>query len=203
MAMCLSEELTAPQDLTEQILDDLLYIRNDVGDDFEVIDSIRFHPPWVPGYGIIIGFDDSTAQKIIRGEYDAWDTLNEEYSVIEMDSNLIFVFPYVVLYFEDTLNCRQLAKLYAQLPGVLNASHNGIYGDGPNVYPRIEGDGITYLFRDAWGDCMAGCIYSEYWYFGSSNGRPIFIGHWYPPEDSTEPYWWSEAEQNRELYSSF
>jgi hypothetical protein len=202
MALCLSGEITAPQNLKEQLLDDLLYIRNNFGDDSNPIDSIRFFPPWVPGC-IIIGFDDSTAQKIISGEYDAWDTLNEAYQVVEMDSDLTFVFPSVVMYFEDILNPRRLAELYEQLPGVRYSEPNFHDGDGPNVYPKIEGDGITYLFRDAWGSCTAGCMYSEYWYFGSSNGLPVFIGYWDPQENPTEPDWWSEAKQNRELYSSF
>lgn len=203
MALCLSGEITAPEDLVDQILDDLLYIRNNFGGNSNPIDSIRFHPPWVPGC-IIIGFDDSTAQKIIRGEYDAWDTLNEEYPVFEIDTNFIPGFSYiVVLFFEDTLNSRRLSELYEDLPGVRYSGPNHYGGDGPNVYPRIEGDGITYLFRDAWGDCPAGCIVNEYWYFGSSRGHPVFIGHWAPQDNPSEPFWWSLAKQNKEQHSSF
>jgi hypothetical protein len=200
MAICLSGEISAPQKLKEQLLDDLSYIRNDVGDDFEAIDSIRFFPPWVPGC-VLLGLNDSAAQKIISGEYDAWDTLNEEYPVAEIDTNFIPGFSTAVIYFEDILNPRRLSELYEQLPGVRFAEPN-FYMHSlrtlPDVYPRIEGDGITYLFRD-----YVSLFDSEYWYFGSSNGQPVFIGYWNVLEDTTEPDWWSEAEQNREQYSGF
>lgn len=202
MAMCLSGKVTAPEDLTEQMLDDLLYIRNNWKDDFEPINSIRFWPPWVPG-NVIIGFNDSTAQKIRRGEYNAWDKLNEQYQVIEIDTTSLDVISCVVLSFEDNLNSRRLAELYEGLPGVIYTEPNYYIGDRSNVYPKIVWDGISYLFRDAWGDCPAGCISNEYWYFGSKRGIPLYIGHWIPDDDSSEPYWWSEAKQNREQYGDF
>lgn len=199
MALCLSGEIRAPQDLKEQLIDDLSYIHNDVGDDFEVIDSIRFFPPWVPG-SISMGLDDSTAQKIIRDEYDAWDTLNEQYQVVEIDTHFIPGFSHATLYFEEILNPRRLSELYEELPGVKYAEPNYYMHsyDPPNVYPKTEGDGITYLFRDG---LLPGSI--EYWYFGWTDGQPVFIGHWATYENPTEPDWWSEARQNREQYFSY
>jgi hypothetical protein len=53
-------------------------------------------------------------------------------------------------------------------------------------------DGIYYLFRDAWGDCLSGCIFEQFWFYKVEEYVPSFIGHWDPQEDPEEPEWWPE-----------
>ena len=59
---------------------------------------------------------------------------------------------------------------------------------------RQTDSGISYLFRHGWGDCPAGCLHNEYWYFIVENGAPSFLGH--RAADAPEPEWWDEAESN-------
>jgi len=198
-ALCLSGELVAPDDLYNQILSDLTAIRATFGDTFEMIDQIRFLTPWVAGC-VMIGFDDTTFQQIRDEQYHAWDELNEQYQLIDMDTIPIGHGGAVLLSFMGRLNPWRLAELYSVLPGVWSTSPNFIRGDWSNVYARRTQDGITYLFRQGWGDCPSGCIYSEYWYFKFEGDQPVFVGHWAPHEDPNEPNWWEEARLNKEHY---
>lgn len=199
IALCLSGNLIAPDSLYKQVLSDLAAIRSTFGDDFERLNRITFVPPWRAG-GLIIGFDDTTAQNVANGEYQAWDELNKKYQLTKINTRLIGFIGTTELYFKGRLHPRRLAGLYADLPGVSYTELNGRIGDSPNIYPRQTEDGITYLFRDAWGDCASGCIYSEYWYFVFEEKQPILIGHWVPHEEPQEPHWWDEAKQNIEQF---
>ncbi|MFQ6069858.1 MAG: hypothetical protein ACE5LC_04950 [Candidatus Aminicenantales bacterium] len=197
MSLCLSGELRAPDDLSEKVLLSLASVRSAFGDEFETINDLKFHSPWEPGC-IIIGFDTETEKKVANGEYHAWDDLNAEYQVTRIE---LFRFGGAVLYFKDKLHPRRLAELYSVLPGVKYVEPNTFGGDFPNVYPRLTANGITYLFRNAWGDCPAGCIYSEFWYFFVLGWeKPKFIGYWAPHKKPSVPPWWNEAKRNIDQY---
>jgi len=199
MALCLSGELVAPDSLYEQISNDLRDIRDAFGDTFQIIARIEFFPPWMAGQ-LMMSFEDSVVQQIRNGEYHAWDELNQEYQVVDIDTGLIDFIGLVVLTFNGRLHPWRLAELYEKLPGVRYASPNFIYGDRPNVYARETGGGLSYLFRNGWGDCPAGCIYNEYWYFIFAGNQPAFVGYWSPHQQSEPPDWWGEARLNKEHY---
>ena len=195
MALCLSGELTAPDSLYYRILNDLEAIRADFGDVFEPVHGIGFRPPWMASY-LLVAFDESAAQLIVDGEYHAWDELNENHHVTEIK---IGGHGLVSLVFDGRLNPHRLAEQYQVLPGALYAEPNFWIGDGPNVYARQTDFGFSYLFRYARGDCPAGCIHNEYWYFVCEESGPTFIGHWVH-RHQPEPEWWQEARLNREHY---
>jgi hypothetical protein len=198
MALALSGELVAPDSLYNQVLEELPGIRSTYGDSYGSIQRIRFRAPWVPGM-LIIGFDSTTAQMVDDGEYHAWDQLNGQYQVTEIDTFSIR-YGYVVLHFNEKYHPRRLAEKYEVLPGVRYAEPNRLGGDFSNVYPRLTTQGITYLFREGWGDCPSGCISNLYWYFDAEWHHPVLIGYWDPQNSPKEPNWWHEAEQNIESY---
>ncbi|MEA3222837.1 MAG: hypothetical protein U9P49_06715 [Thermodesulfobacteriota bacterium] len=199
MALCLSGGLTAPDDLYNQVLSDLTAIRSSFCDDIEPIKHITFTPPWRSGC-LIIGFDGATAQEVAGGNYHAWDDLNKEYQVTQIDTNSTDSIGFAILYFKHRLHPRPLGQLYDGLPGVEYTEPDHLAGDFSNIYPRKQGDGITYLFRKAWEDCPSGCIYSQYWYFTFEGDQPVFIGEWAPNDISQEPDWWYEANKNIEQF---
>jgi hypothetical protein len=176
-ALCLSGELVASDSLYNQILSDLAAIRAAFGDTFEAVVRVKFRPPWVAGC-LIIGFDDTTAQQVVSGEYHAWDDLNKYYQITTIRTSLTPAYGAAVLYFHGRLHPYRLGGVYRGLPGVTYTEPNGLIGDSPNIYLRQTGRAITYLFRDAWGDCPSGCIDSEYWYFAVEDGQPVFLDHW-------------------------
>ncbi|UCB53125.1 MAG: hypothetical protein JSV10_03320 [Candidatus Zixiibacteriota bacterium] len=199
IALCLSGEIVAPDNLYRQVQRDLAAIRAAFGDTFELIRRIEFWPPWVPGR-LMIGFYDSTVQQIRAGEYHGWDQLNEEYHVAEIDTGILYIMGIVTLVFRGRLHPYRLEEIYEGLPGAWAVSATGYVGDGPNVHPRQTMGGLTYLFRNGWGDCPAGCINNEYWYFVLEANDPVFVGYWPEYREERQPEWWSEARLNRRQY---
>ncbi len=202
IALCLSGDITAPASLYNRVLTNLAAIRSSYGINFTQINTIRFRKPWVPSC-IIIGFESGTSQLVANGEYHVWDELNNQYQVTEIDLSSIR-YNWVLLSFKGLLHPRRLSESYSKLPGVRYAEPNGIGGDGPTIYPRQAILGLTYLFRNGWGDCPAGCISNEYWYFVAYElSETIFIGYWNPQKDPKEPDWWFDAKRNIEQYRKF
>jgi hypothetical protein len=199
MALCLSGELVAPDSLYNQLLNDLIAIRNTFGDTIEIVNQLKFQPPWEAGC-FMIGFDDTTFQQIRNGQYHAWDSLNQQYHLADIDTISLQFGGIVLLTFKGRLNPWRLCELYGTLPGAWAPSPNYIRGDRANIYARETESGITYLFRDAWDDCPSGCLHSEYWYFVFIGYLPLLIGHWAPDQTPQPPAWWEEAKLNKAQY---
>ena len=199
IALCLSGQMVAPQDLYEQVRRDLASIRATFGDTLEATRLISFWPPWQPGE-LGIGVDDTTAQQILSGEYHAWDALNEKYELTSMNTRHLSGIGAVFLTFRGRLHPCRLGELYERLPGVEITTPNHIPGDWSKVCARQTLTGMSYLFHHGWGSCPSGCIYSEYWYFRVDDNWPMFVGHWVPHEDPNVPEWWEEAKVNRDHY---
>jgi hypothetical protein len=202
MALCLSGDLRPPGSLSYRVQTDLTMIRADFGEQHPIVDTLTFIPPWVPSC-IMIGFDEASAQQVLNDEYRAWDSLNQEYGVNEISKDLLDWIHVAVLYFDGILHPKRLGALYGPLPGVRYVEPNGRIGDWSNIYPRLEGEQITYLFRHGWGDCPSGCIHDEYWYFTFEEGLPAFRGTWNPHQTPEEPEWWTEAARNEEGYRNW
>ena len=203
MALCLSGELTAPQDLYSTISDDLRAIRTEFGAANPALNQLKFHPPWVVSC-LIVHVEYDIAQSLLAGTYHGWDELNQTYHVTRVDLTGLRTAYFAVLYFEGRLHPRRLAEIYHQGLRGVSAEPNGYSGDGPNIYPRRDGTQTTYLFRDASGDCPSGCISSEYWYFSCADfSAPVLIGHWKPEQGSVQPAWFVDARKNIDLYYRF
>ena len=59
---------------------------------------------------------------------------------------------------------------------------------------------MSYVFRNGWGDCPAGCIYNEHWYFTVAGDQPFFVGYYPEYQGGPAPPWWEEARLNRQHY---
>jgi hypothetical protein len=207
IALCLWEGLFPPDDFVERVQSDLAAIRSAYGGEIQAINRITFVPPWVPGE-LLVGFDDATLKEVANGTYhgndNAWDKLNKQFEAEIDTSSLKLGGRSIKLHFKEKLHpCRLIEDFYRQafLPGIKYIQPNYRYGDSPQIYARKTGDKISYLFRNAWGDCPAGCIESEYWYFIADDGvKPVYMGYFAPRKASPEPEWWNEAKQNIELY---
>ncbi len=197
VAMCLAREFVAPDELYNQVLNDLAAIRSTFSDEVPIVTQIGFTPPWEPS-AVLVGFDEATASKVTAGEYTAWDGLNEELSLISF--NILELTGMAILIFEGLLHPRCLCGLYDDLPGVEYAAPNFYMGDFSNVYARIAGGGITYLFYHGAGDCPSGCTEEDYWYFVFEQGQPELVGT--REDGQPEPGWWKEAQKNIDNFRS-
>ncbi len=199
IALCLSGELVAPDGLYEQVMTDLAAIRTAFAETLGTAGQIEFRTPWSTGV-LMLGFDDSTVQQIRDGEYHAWDDLNDQLQATNVDTSHLDFIGCAVIVFNGRLHPYRLAEIYSQLPGLENTSPSFIRGDSPNVYSREIQGGMTYLFRNGWGDCPSGCISNEFWYFSCEGPEPEFVGYWPAYEGVPPPHWWEEAWLNREQY---
>ena len=202
LALLMSGELCAPRDLYERVHQDLALIRSEWGDSIPDLRKVTYTPMWYT-MGLILGVDEPTYQAIEKGQYTAWDSLN---ALFEVDSIVPFEQSdggsfYVGIGFGAHLNPRQTFDAYTGLPGVESAFSSTHAGDWPNVYGFTHESGPVYLFRDAWGDCLSGCIWSHFWYFRSTNEGLSYVGGWLPTEEGqTPPSWWEEASLAVDLY---
>jgi hypothetical protein len=176
IALWLSHELKAPTDLYERVRSDLFLIREGFRDSIPAVD-LRFHEPWEPGR-LILGFDQEYYQLVSDEQYRAWDSLNALFNMVQIDLSMP-AFNMLKLKFDDGLNPEILAAAYEQLPGVGFAVPNRYMGGRPMLLPAAANDGrILYFFRNAWGDCPSGCLYSEYWVLTVLNGRVVYDGYY-------------------------
>ena len=190
-ALWLSDSLVAPDSLYTTILNNLATIRAEYGDSIPQVKEIFFWPPWVPSE-VLLEVTEEAKRQIRAGQYHNLDSLNSLLNFASMDTTSLRFSGLISLYFKGRLNPERLAELYLNVPSVVHAYSNGFVGDHRNVYPWISDGVMTYLFREAWGDCMSGCISNLYWYFEASPSGIKYIGAWHPGTEP-EPDWWEEA----------
>ncbi len=189
-ALWLSGELYAPQALYENIRDDLAEIRGEYLDSIPKT-AIGFFPPWVVTQLIVLP-DDATWDRIRNGEPNAIDSLNVVFRATKLDSSRTS-FLWALITFEGRLHPWRLSEIYGAQDGVIVAEPNGYCCDWGNVYPWEHDGNMTYLFRDGYGDCPSGCIYSDFWYFRRVDGVTEYVGTYSTENDPAPPDWWDEA----------
>lgn len=108
--------------------------------------------------------EDQAESVMLHTGYAEFDALNEQLGL----SEIVQVFPtsrIVTLYFNDYLNVPAAAAAYATLEGVEFAEPNAYVGDGSDI-DAAQSEGRWYVVvRRAWGDCPAGCINEELYFF--------------------------------------
>ena len=76
----------------------------------------------------------------------------------------------VIFCFGPELNVVAAAAAYSRLDGVSFAEPDRAVGDGPDIAAtRVNGDWYL-VFRNAWGDCPAGCINEQFSVFAITGG---------------------------------
>lgn len=105
--------------------------------------------------------DGSTTVTLVTGD-PAFDLLNARLSLRGI--HVFSAIDALILCFDDILNVPAAEVAYAGLDGVLNA-HRSAVTDGPDVRAVRHDETWYVLFRDASGDCLAGCMFEELLYF--------------------------------------
>lgn len=197
VALALSGELVAPQDLYEEVRDGLDTLRAQYNDSIPELQRIFFRPCWMPGE--VTGMLTEAATVEMRaGTYTGMDSLNTALRLERTDTTSFTFRPkqiYFRLFFEGRLHPHRLVEFYEALPSVEYASPGYVCFDGSAYYVRFIDGGVAYLFRHGWGDCPSGCIYSEFWYFRVRGGVDVeYAGYW-DPQTEPPPDWWDEAKE--------
>ncbi len=202
-ALFISGEIVAPQDLYEQVLDGFIRLREKFADSISYV-NIPFFMPFNSN-GFTMSMSDFAVMAIRAGDYVAWDSLNNYYNYSNIDTVADpWGYFYVYIKYEGRLNTSKIANMYEKFPGVLWASAGGYIGDRPHSYPWVDSAGnLSFLIRNAWGDCPAGCIMSHYYYFKMQEGEIEYIGNWEATYPFTPPGWWDEAKVAADAFWSF
>lgn len=96
--------------------------------------------------------------------YAAFDSLNADLE-LSVVVDLFPSFHAVTLYFSEYLNVPAAAAAYGMVDGVEYAESNTYVGDGPDTH-AVKSHGRWYVVaRHAEGDCPAGCIVEELFFF--------------------------------------
>ena len=198
IAIYVSGELEPPVWLSYRIRSSLHAIRAKYGDEYEMLNEVRFEPPWVPSR-LILAFDAAAAARIVAGEYHEWDSVNRELELIDLE---VYAGPgWYVLDFAGMKHPWRLLEYYRHLPGVLHGEPDWSGLDGPNIFPNLVSGQLTYLFWDAWCPPPARiCRTNDYIYLVQDENGLVLKGAWQQETDPFEPRWWPEASVNMELY---
>lgn len=188
LAMLLSGELRAPNSLKARVWSDLDLIRSRFGDSHPGTLAVAFVVPWNFG-DLLLRPDSSTLASILAGNYTGWDSLNAEFQLQSYST----LYGLLWMRFGSTANVTVMCELYQQLPGMLYAYPDHWVGDWPSIWPQMAGDTIKYVFRYGWGDCLAGCAYSQYWFFKAVPGAAWPVGFRDEAGGDPAPAWWPEA----------
>lgn len=195
-ALWMSGDVRVPIILSQKISTDLNCIRETFGNEIPAVE-IEYRFPVIPGE-LLIKVTEHTKTKIRNGTFAEFNALNIEYGVVIDTSKHSWQRGNLKLRFSNDLNPYRLDDLYASLDGIIYAEPNGLEGDGSCVYPWLVSERMTYLFRNAWGDCPAGCANSDFWYFRDTESGLVYVGEWLSGNPETS--WWKEAKEGYERY---
>lgn len=115
--------------------------------------------------------------------HDRFDRLNarlglHEYSTGSLDLDRLLL----QLCFDRHVNVPAAAAAYSELDGIEASGPNHLIGDGPNIHAIREGDTWYVVFRDAWGDCPAGCTGERLSFYTVANGAATLVS----PEEAED-----------------
>lgn len=192
MALWLRGDVVAYDRDYDAVKNALARVRDQFADSVSQLTSIQFTYPYQEGtVGVIL--TESAIAQLRAGEYVEWDSLNTLFKVAEIDTSRMEASNQVELSFEGRLNPALLQIYYANLAGISSGFLGVRVGDYSNIYPWKLDNQYTFLLRQAWGDCMAGCLYSHFWYFRVAGSTAYLIGDFLVDDNPDWPDWWDEA----------
>jgi len=165
LAIELSGQLHPPEELANQLDKDLTLIKST----FPYFPNISYSYNYSP-YDLIVGITDASMTEYKAGNYHGLDELNEKYGVTGIRT---LGSQALLLTFDQIYNMPKLADIYEQAnpEGVRYVEPNYTIGDGSTIIANPP----FYTFDEAWGDCPAGCIHHNYYYFHVGQGKATFV----------------------------
>lgn len=191
IACMISGEFCAPRLLYERVHHELITLRQRWGDSIPSVHQIiAISPSVVPQYGV--SMDMGARAEVENGTHLAWDSL-----VHFLRADVIGSYVYVPYRVNDW----RIFESFEKIRGVTNIWPRVIQFDGSRLYAHEEGETLGYLFREASGDCLAGCGVNEYHYFRSQNDSIHYVGSWLKSwPEALEPEWWAIAREAEVLW---
>ena len=107
-----------------------------------------------------------TGHVALHTGHEDFDALNARLGLSAVELLFrIFSINTCVFYFNELLNVDEAIRAYSMLEGIEYAEANSFWGDGPDI-DAVKSQGTWHVaVRRAWGDCPAGCIHQETFFF--------------------------------------
>ena len=143
--------------------------------------AITARPLWEPGTLILelrpaLGraVEDALAEPGARVPFCTghvkFDALNRS-----VDLRAVTAFPHLPdlyrAHFDPNRDMPDIAAQYAALEGVVAAMPDVLLGDGPGIQALRSDSAWFLVFRDAWGDCPSGCMFSKLHFYVADERR--------------------------------
>jgi hypothetical protein len=182
-------QMTASQDTYDRVVADVAAIRA-----LEpALEDIRYFAPH-DGRTILLQPGELALSSMHAGDYLAWDCLNDFYGLRSLEIQSYDTFSTVSIELDGIYALDQMARLYAELPGIEFAESNGSDGDGPTICASRTGSSYEYVLDSAGGDCPLGCtIHDAHRFVSTAPGEVEAREVWNNERDGAAPEWYRAA----------
>lgn len=182
LAIRLSHSIVAKESIYQRLVRDVGKIHME----YPGTANINYFPI-VRGSVILLHMTSGAREQVERGQYHAWDCLNRHY---KLSSFQVTPRGAVRLEFSGEFAGRQLASLYAGLPGMEWAEPIVAIGDSSTICVTPDRGIWHYVFDQASGDCASGCSNHDLTYFTvSDDGRVHVLDQWNNRSAEARPSW--------------
>ncbi|MDQ2069169.1 hypothetical protein [Natronospira bacteriovora] len=143
-------------------------------------------------------FSEEAYDRLLAGEYQDWDELNE---FLRTTFTLNDDERRASLRFDGRYNTNRLAEEYLALDGIIETTHREPPADGDDICLAVRGDFHFYIFRhglncDGENDCPDERFFAVQ---ADSSGNFEQVGHWSGNDEA--PMWFDNAEDCRVFLS--
>lgn len=143
------------------------------------------HPRDEPRLGSLTVYLTAEARaSFLAGNHAGMNALHAQIGMPEI--TLSTFGSWIGLQFSRPYRPDRLTDLYNAIDGVYYVEPSWWIGDGDDITLREDS---TYLFRRAWEDCPAGCIYEHIWIFRVT-GETVELLEEYGDNLAVEPITW-------------
>lgn len=152
---------------------------------YQAMANVRVREEYRPGR-IILGLEgelrdtvvgtwnDETALDLPPTGHAAFDALNARLGLRAVE--VLRAGGFAFLNVDERVDVVEAAFAYFTINGVDYARPEWMVGGSPDIDAAEVRDIWHFVFRDAWGDCPAGCIHSELSFFTVADGEVQRIG---------------------------
>lgn len=185
LALKLSTGVVADQAIYDRVVRDVPAI----GAQAPELMGISYYPP-DDGRTLLLTVDPNVLGEMQQGTYHDWDCLNDSYVLDQTTLSAAEVAgfsSFATLQLKGIYAIDQVATQYGTLRGIVSAEQGAGAGHGPTVCLTAEGELWHYVFDQASGDCIAGCIDHVYTHFTTAaDGTVVPLGD--IPAAADSPY---------------
>lgn len=118
---------------------------------------------------VVATWGDGSASAPPHTGHGAFDALNTQLGLSAV--RVLPAFDSVHLILDERANIDAALRAYLAIDGVAHAEPDALVGDGPDIEAAKVRGTWHVVFRKAWGDCPAGCIFKVLSFFTVADGE--------------------------------